>query len=165
MLVLAAGATLGIILYWAGASLYQNLVLQPNQTNQVSQSTLDELEIRIAGLESQIKDNQARLNDLETAQSQQALKISDLQGQIQIAQALLEEHSTSLEALARIQSDLDTLTTDSAAQSEVLSALTGPDSALQTLQMNVKILEAMELIERSRTYLVNNDAGSAGRGC
>jgi len=166
-LVLMVGICLGVVLYFGGLILYQRLVLQPAGSQA---ARLDDLEGRLSLQQTQeaerLDQYNQRLLSLEEDSAGMGEDISALQGDMQQVETSLEEVTQNLGRLDDMQEDLDALTQQNVQTTQSIGSiedtLEAGDTPLAELQREVKVLRAMELLNRSRLYLMQNNPGLAG---
>jgi len=183
LLILLLALLLGAGIYYGVPALYRRYV-QPvetnlarlndaqsrqEQSNQQINQRLDELEQRLEGLELQndshkqtLDEVQARLDEMESAQQAgggaQATAIARQEG----VEATLVAMGANLE---QVQSEIAAINqaigqTSLQVQKLVDSAEAG-ESPLQELSNELQLVKAMELLTRSRVYLVEDNLGLA----
>jgi hypothetical protein len=107
----------------------------------------------------------ARLNDLAIVHSQDATKIDSLNDSLGDLQTVLQTQNQTLNRLDALETNLNLLTqrmeASSTTNGELQSTLAANDLSYQDLQTQVKILQAMELLNRSRLYLLQSNFGLA----
>jgi hypothetical protein len=166
ILLLLVGIVLGTALYFGGLLLYQNLVVQPAGFNTFR---LDMMETHQAQVQAQESDRLIQLNqrltDLEGQRALDAEAISSLQTDLQSLQETLDQHTLTLNRLDDLQNDLDALgqqlSESDASFNSLQATLTSEDAPIVSLQCEIQILRAMELLSRSRLYLLQNNLGLA----
>jgi len=180
VVILAVLALLGFGIFYLLPTLYQRYVqpyqiriqeleysgTQQAQTNQQLQQEIDELQGRLDALERRSDTVQQVLDEarpsLESALGTQEARLAALEGgqkaslaeyrKIQSALAALEERTAALASrLEGTQSELTTLA----------RRLQAEGAPVAVLRREVQILKAMELLTRSRLFLVENNLGLA----
>ena len=183
LLILSLAVLLGAGIYYGVPALYRRYV-QPvennltrlndaqsrqEQSNQQIKQRLDELGQRVEGLELQndshkqtLNEVQARLDEMESAQQAgggtQATAIAqqaDLEATLAAMGANLEQLQSEIAAVNQAMGQ-----TSLQVQELVDSAEVGKDP-LQALHNELQLVKAMELLTRSRVYLVEDNLGLA----
>jgi len=183
LLILSLAVLLGAGIYYGVPALYRRYV-QPvennlsrlndaqsrqEQSNQQVKQRLDELGQRVEGLELQndshkqtLNEVQARLDEMESAQQAgggtQATAIAqqaDLEATLAAMGANLEQLQSEIAAVNQAMGQ-----TSLQVQELVDSAEVGKDP-LQALHNELQLVKAMELLTRSRVYLVEDNLGLA----
>ncbi|MDR3577529.1 MAG: hypothetical protein P4L50_27005 [Anaerolineaceae bacterium] len=106
-----------------------------------------------------------RLNALEANSTQDVTKIDSLNNSVSELQTAIQKQDQTLSRLNDLESGLNSLTqqmnASSSNNSDLQSTLAANDQSFQDLQMQVKLLQAMELLNRSRLYLLQSNFGLA----
>jgi hypothetical protein len=157
-LLLLTGIIVGAVVYFAFIQLYMNAV----QTAQTSSERLNVVETASAQqrqLDAERLDQLSkRLSDLEKQQGKQSEGISSLEGKALVFDRavdnlnLISKRVTTLEAALALNSQTD---------QELVNAMTAEEGPLMVMKREVKILKAMELVNRARLNLIQNNAGLA----
>ncbi|MEW5871999.1 MAG: hypothetical protein AB1894_22205 [Chloroflexota bacterium] len=141
--------------------------------NQQLNQQLNEMNNRLNALEIRgDADKQAigeLTNRLESAPSTQQAQFSGLQSTQTAVTGLLDEINTMLESVNQRLAKMDTHLSEAAATSTVLSfqvnqlenRLESEEAPLAALQRELQLVKAMELLTRSRLFLVENNLGLA----
>ncbi len=183
LLLLIVLAAFGAFLFWSLPRLYNAFVL-PVQEHGVRIEDLQAQQDQLAAqLTEQNTALMARIQELEAARDADKQTIAELSARLetlnadlsalsaaqQAAEGQLETYQQSLSAL---QSDLDaldaqltTLQADLQTAQESLTLmgdyLASQDAPVTVLYREVQMVKAMELLTRSRIFLVRNDMGKA----
>jgi len=165
LIFLIVGAAIGLAIYYGFPYLYRQFILpvqtnttrlqeveaQQNANNQAINQRLDQLQARLATMEQQ------NTQDKET--------ITDLQSRLSSAESSITGQTATLKRLDQLQTQIDQLNkqlvqnqADTAALGKALQA---NDSPMAGLQWEVITLKGMELLNRSRLYLIENNLGLA----
>lgn len=166
-LVTIVGVCLGVSIYFGVMLFYQQLA----QPTQVNTTHLEGLKTRQAINNQQIDERLKQYNNRLTAlENQLTLKteaLSELQSDILTLEQTLEEQTTSLAHLDELEialQDLDKqIAQDSVSSDVITQMLTAIDHTpkMEELRREVRLLKAMELLSRSRLYLIQNNIGLA----
>jgi TolA-binding protein len=107
----------------------------------------------------------ASLNELQASRAQDSAKINSLDGTVSDLQTAIQNQNQTLGRLDSLEASLNTLTgrmdLSSISSGEQLTALADSSLSVQDLQTQVKLLQAMELLNRSRLYLLQSNYGLA----
>lgn len=165
LIFLVVGACIGLAIYYGFPYLYRQFIL-PVQTNT---TRLQEVEAQQTAnnqaLNQRLDQLQTRLATLEQQHTQDKETIADLQSRLGSVESSVSDQSAALKRLDQLQTQIDQLNQQLAqneADTSTLSkALQANDSPLASLQWEVKTLRAMELLNRSRLFLIENNLGLA----
>lgn len=159
-LVLILAIVAGIIAagYYGIPYLYEKFIL-PVETNTERLTEVESnLSAEINKLAEQITGLESRLAEMEDQQVRNAQEMVELGGQIDVLDSIIESYVESIEQLAAMQTQIDELVADSARYEDLLL---GEDSPITALQHQVTVTRAIELLSRSRLYLIQSNYGLA----
>lgn len=165
LLVIVLGALLGLAVYTGTVYLYQQAIVPAQE----SAARLDLLETRQVisrqEMDDQLKQITARLNTLESQRSLDSESLAELQGDVTSLQARLEEQNSTLKQLNELQTDIASLERlvpyHSTQVMGLYATLNAPDTPLEELSRQVQVLKAMQLLNRSRLLMLQNNWGQA----
>jgi len=183
VLVLAIGIALGVGVYFGIPLLYNRFIL-PIQENTIHIANLEALHEQDKNqLTQRLDDLQARLEALAVQNDQDKETIAELKTQLAEAQSagndLQKAQDTNLDRLEALQSSLDEVTDTLEAMDKKVTGLeqafdrqlgdihpmqetlTGQDTPVAALYRELQMVKAMELLTRSRMFLLNKDIGLA----
>ncbi len=151
ILVIVVG--IGAIVYFGVPYLYEKIIY-PIENNterltEIENTQLVELDESLSGLQN-------RLDELEKEESENRQNFDELQGKVDALAEAIEVHNDKLDTLAEMQASLDALVTTSAKYDDLLI---GDNSTLATLNYQVKMSRAIELLSRARLYLSQSNFG------
>jgi hypothetical protein len=163
--------TLGILAVIAGLLYLTAFYVYPNLIAPVQKNSADLIDIATR----QAQDNQqlgvristqsARISSLEAQKSQQGEQIAELQARMTAAEQTLLSDASDLAKLDQFSAQLDSLDqqvrANQAATGNLTSELQDPDSPLASLQREVQLIKVMDLVNRSRLMIDQNDPGLA----
>ena len=172
-LVLIVGIVLGTAVYFGFLYLYRTAFIQPSQANA---NAINQMETRqaqmVAQMEERLSQYNERITSLEEKQAVYEEHISELESSLANMQTLLDEQNGVLADMESFQADLSELAglaeknseeltdlQDKLSETEGQENMDGED--LDVLQRKIQILQAMDLLSRSRLYLIQNNFGSA----
>jgi chaperonin cofactor prefoldin len=181
--VLVIGVALGVGVYFGIPLLYNRFIL-PIQENTIHIANLEALHEQDKNqLTQRLDDLQTRLEALAVQNDQDKETVAELKAQLTEAQSagndLQNAQETNLGRLDALQSSLDEVTTSlEAMDNKVTSleqafdrqhgdiqtmqeALTSQDAPVAALHRELQMVKAMELLTRSRMFLLNKDIGLA----
>jgi DNA repair exonuclease SbcCD ATPase subunit len=162
--VVLLGAAIGIGAYYGVPALYRNFI-EPIQTNSSKIVALEEalesdaVEIRekFSGFSSDISQIEGTLaeqrEDLATLQSQAeglGSKIEDLHSELDAVQSIFEQLQTTEDKLEALDGRLGNL--EAAFEEE-------EEPPIDNLQKQIQLLRVMELVTRSRYWMIQNNLG------
>ena len=170
---------IGAGVYWGVPAIYRSYI-QPVQDNTARLDGLStEIEINYELLTQQLDSLQTRVDTLEIQNDTGKQTISELADQLATAEASLENQAVTIQSLDGVQEDMATLVSAVASAEATLdelaatvddnsdtfltigSQLGSHDDALVTIQGEIKILEAMQLLIRARIFYAENNFGLA----
>ncbi len=164
ILVMVIGLV-GLGIYYGLPYLYQQFILPVQiNTNQLSivktQQASSEQAARL-----QIEQLQTRLLTLENQHGVDQETISEIQTRLDAGEKTLQETTASLKKLDDLQSQIDQIQQKASMNASRVTAmeeqLSANDAPLAALEREVILVKAMELLNRSRLYLLQNNAGLA----
>jgi uncharacterized coiled-coil protein SlyX len=166
ILVLLVGLFLGAVLYYLGSVYIYWQAVQPVQS---STSKLTVLETSIAAgqkaSEDRLSQFNQRLTELEKQQTLDSEVLAELQSAMNALNDVVDGHTATLERLDELADGMDKLADQTEKNQEGLAGLQqtliSEDTPLANLGRELQILKAMELISRSRLYLIQNNPGLA----
>ena len=181
--VLVIGIALGVGVYFGIPLLYNRFIL-PIQENTIHIANLEALHEQDKNqLTQRLDDLQARLEALAVQNDQDKETIAELKAQLAEAQSagndLQKAQDTNLDRLEALQSSLDKVTDTLEAMDKKVTgleqafdhqlgdiqtmqeALTGQDTPVAALHRELQMVKAMEVLTRSRMFLLNKDIGLA----
>jgi cell division septum initiation protein DivIVA len=181
--VLVIGIALGVGVYFGIPLLYNRFIL-PIQENTIHIANLEALHEQDKNqLTQRLDDLQARLEALAVQNDQDKETIAELKAQLAKAQSagndLQKAQDTNLDRLEALQSNLDKVTATLEAMDKKVTgleqafdrqfgdiqtmqeALTGQDTPVAALHRELQMVKTMELLTRSRMFLLNKDIGLA----
>lgn len=166
ILVLLVGLFLGAVLYYLGSVYMYWQAVQPVQS---STSKLTVLETSIAAgqkaSEDRLSQFNQRLTELEKQQTLDSEVLAELQSAMNALNDVVDGHTATLERLDELADGMDKLADQTEKNQEGLAGLQqtliSEDTPLANLGRELQILKAMELISRSRLYLIQNNPGLA----
>lgn len=165
LIILLILAVIAGALYLAAFYVYPNLIapVQRNSADLIDVSTRQAQENQQLGM--RLSTQSARINALEGQKSQQDEQIAELQARLDAAEKALQSDATSLAKLDQIASQLDSLEQQMRANQDATSSLTttlqDPNSPLASLRREVQFIKVMDLVNRSRTMINQNNPGLA----
>lgn len=166
VLILLAAGILGGLAYFGFVFIYQQAVL-PAQENA---SRISVIETRQANNQSQLNQRlenfQQRLTALENQYTIGSESLTELNASQELMQAGLEEQAARLELLDQLQSDLDSLRTETDKALDLAQknqATLSNGSLLAGVERDIKILKAASLLNRARLYMLQNNYGLAAQ--
>lgn len=180
ILVILVGAALGLLVYLSYALVFRDLVLKPSSDIQQSLSVAETRQaLTQERVDDRLSEYNERLSVLESQHSLDAETISELQSDVEALQLAVESQTALLERIA----ELEATVVDIFAQAELmneqieentegvqhLQATLQSEGALsskaenEALLREVRLLHALELLDRSRLYLLQNNLGLASQ--
>jgi hypothetical protein len=142
--LIALAIILGVIalgLYYGLPLLYQKYIVPVEQNT----AGVTELQSRQEQAEQELADLQTKLGTIESVQNQHDRLLNELDGRVDGIENEITARTESLEALERIQSEIQE-------QNEVASA---------ELERQVNLLKSMELLSRARLFMYQSNFGLA----
>ena len=181
--VLVIGIALGVGVYFGIPLLYNRFIL-PIQENTIHIANLEALREQDKDqLTQRLDDLQARLEALAVQNDQDKETIAELKAQLAKAQSAgnscQKAQDTNLDRLEALQRSLDKVTATLEAMDKKVTvleqafdrqlgdiqtmqeALTGQDTPVAALHRELQMVKTMELLTRSRMFLLNKDNGLA----
>ncbi|MBI9046013.1 MAG: hypothetical protein JEZ06_16090 [Anaerolineaceae bacterium] len=164
ILVVLTAIVLGSGIYFGFQFVYKDMILRPIENNAARislQETLQEENLADERL-SQLNN---RLIELENQQDLDAENISELLAEISTLETRIDQQSQQLEKLIEFETELQDMSDNLEKNKDEISKLQEtpemPQTPIQELQHELWVLQAMELISRSRLYLLQNNSGLA----
>jgi len=164
-MVVLIGAVIGGVLYYLFLNIYRQAI-EPLQNNAARISALETAqsvsrEQRDDRLE-QIGDRLAVLEDERTLDIE---ALDELQGDLATLDKALEEQDTLLAEIEDMQEDIDKLedivTYEATQVMGIIATQRAEEAPINVVQQELKVVKAMQLLSRSRLYLMQNNYGSA----
>jgi hypothetical protein len=156
ILVIVIGIVAAVI--YGAPYLYEKFLL-PIERNA---ARLTEVENKLTAdmeiLADQVTDLQTRLTEMENRQTRSAQVLAEYQGKVEVLESQIEAQGETILQLDAIQAQIDELADASARHEDLLM---GDDSPLTDLQHQVTISRSIELLSRSRLYLIQSNYGMA----
>jgi hypothetical protein len=161
ILVVFIIAALGVAGYY-GIVYVHNEAVVPAQN---AHASVMDLSTRQAQANQGLAQISARLDQMAASRSQDTAKIDSLAGNVTELQDAIQKQNLTLNRLDNLESNLNDLSarmdTNSIAADGMQTTLAASDLYFQDLQTQVKLLQAMELLNRSRLYLIQSNYGLA----
>ncbi|NPV76658.1 MAG: hypothetical protein HPY59_09835 [Anaerolineae bacterium] len=165
LLVLLLGALTGGILYFGGVFLYTQF---HDSQSQISER-LSILETGQASSSNRFEETAASLQEriaaLEQQQTLDRENFSSLKTNLQSLQEAVETQNQSLKKLDELDAEIakmtDWLSYEATQVVAIQMTQTAPDSPFRSLRSEIKILRAMELLNRARLFLLQSNYGLA----
>jgi hypothetical protein len=189
ILVLLVGSVLGAACYFGFVFGYREMVLNPANDNMAHIQQLEtKKQVQVQDrIDERLSQFSERLTELESQQAQVGEAISEIKIGVQDLESVLEEQSLILERLADMEASIEELdtaiegleTTDAGLSEAIIQnsentalllitmAVTEESDdeeegeVLSILKREVQVLHAMELLNRARLYLIQNNLGFA----
>ncbi|MCJ7624748.1 MAG: hypothetical protein MUO76_14700 [Anaerolineaceae bacterium] len=188
ILVVLIGSVLGAACYFGFLYVYRGKIINPANDNMVQIHQLETKQVQAqTRIDERLSQFSERLTELESQQAQVGEVISEIQINVQDLDAVLEEQTIILDHLADLETSIDELgttieeleTTDERLSQAIIqnsenialvqitlavtesSADSEGAEVLSVLKREVQVLHAMELLNRSRLYLIQNNLGFA----
>jgi hypothetical protein len=157
-LLLLTAILVGAVIYFAFIQLYMNAV-QTAQTSSERLYVVETVNAQQSQLDAERMDQLSkRISELEKEEEKQSEAISALEGKTIIFERavdrldLVEKRAATLEAALALNDQTD---------QDLIHAVTAEDGPLMAMKREVKLLKAMELVNRARLNLLQNNAGLA----
>ncbi len=180
ILVILAGAAIGLLVYLSYAFIFRDLVLKPSSD---IQQGLAIAETRQALAQERIDDKLSEYNErlsvLESQHSIDAETLAELKSNVESLQTAIESQTALLDRIDELENTLEEMSAqaeemgkqidDNAEGLQYLQATLQPDGVLSSKEENaallseVRLLHALELLDRARLYLLQNNLGLAGQ--
>jgi hypothetical protein len=151
-----------------GGVLLYNQVIVPIRQNSAN---IQELHTRQGliqqGFDERQRNLTQRMNTLETDKDLEAEKLAELSIDISRLENELGRYSSMLDRLEKLELELkdleERLEKEAAANAKLEETLLGPDSPIEILRQEFVLFKAIELLNRSRIFLLQNNFGLAIR--
>ncbi len=165
LIFLAVGACIALAIYYGFPYLYRQFIL-PVQTNTARlQDVQAQLTANNQALNQRIDQLQARLAAMEQLHTQDKETITELQSRLDSLESSVNDQNTAIKRLDQLQTQIDqlnqSLAQNQADTSSLSKALQANGTPLAGLQWEVKTLRGMELLNRARLFLIENNLGLA----
>lgn len=165
LLVLLLGALIGGVLYFGGVFLYSQFQSSQLQTSE----RISMLETSQASSGSRLEETAAGLQErvaaLEQQQTLNREQLSSIQTNLQSLQQAVATQNQALKKLDELDAEIAKMTDWLSYEATQVTAMqmtqTAPDSPLRSLRSEIKILRAMELLNRARLFLLQSNYGLA----
>ena len=162
ILVIVIIAALGLAGYYGYVYIHNEAVV-PAQNARASSAYLSTRQAQTNLSLSQISGQVARLAD---SGSQNAAKIDSLNSSVSELQTAVQNQSQTLSRLDGLEASLNSLSqrfdANSTTTGELQATLAASDFSFHDLQTQIKLLQVMELLNRSRLYMQQSNYGLAG---
>lgn len=155
----------GFGIYYGLPYLYQQFILpvQANTNQLITVKTQQASAEQASRL--QIEQLQSRLLTLENQHGVDQETISEIQTRLDTDEKTLQETTAALKKLDDLQSQIDQIQQKASTDADLVTAiekqLNANDAPLAALEREVILVKAMEFLNRSRLYLLQNNAGLA----
>ena len=164
-LVVLIGAIVGAILYYVFINIYRQAI-EPLQNNAARIAAVETSQaVSRQQRDTRLEQYGERLAVLEDERTLDMESLDGLQGDLQALDKALKEQDSLLDEIEKLQEDLDNLedmVTYEATQVMGLVATQQAEGApINIVQQELKVVKAMQLLSRSRLYLIQNNYGSA----
>ncbi len=165
VLTIIVGVVLGGAVYFGAVSFYRQAVTIPAEASLLRMDDLTEDQSRIATQSAAgIEDMRQRIEKLEKARQDDAEDISSLQAEVLTLNQKLDQVQTAAASLDDIQKNLSAVATQSMKNGMDLNEyLSSANSPVAELRQEIQLLRAMELLNRCRLYLSQNNYGLAAQ--
>lgn len=165
LLALVAGVIIGAALYYGGYLLYTQLRnYQAGLENRISNLEAGRSSTS-QRLESSMESINERLAEVEHQQMLDRESLSSLEAGYGSLQQAITSQTGTLEKLTRLEAELENMKGFLGYEATQVAGLvvtqTAPDSPILSLQNEIKVLQAMELLGRARLYLLQSNYGLA----
>jgi peptidoglycan hydrolase CwlO-like protein len=172
LLLVIVATTIGALAYYGLPMLYRNYI-QPVKENTAAIADLQtgqtQLEEQLA---ARIENLLIRINTLETRADRQNKTLNELLNRLQQSEEAIQEHEATLEQLDELQAQIDDLAasldqlqaTITQNQTEIHTleqSLLAQDTPLAALRREVRLVQVMERLTRSRVLLAHQNVGLA----
>ncbi|MHC1782740.1 MAG: hypothetical protein AB9891_08300 [Anaerolineaceae bacterium] len=165
LLTLITGAVLGGAIYFGARSFYRQAVLIPARTSILRMDDLSEDQSSFATQSAgEMEDLHLRISQLEKDRKADAEEISSLQAEVITLGDQMEQSQVSSTRLENLDKNLSAVATQSMKNGMDLdSFLSSSNSPVAELRQEIQLLRAMELLNRCRLYLSQNNYGLAAQ--
>jgi hypothetical protein len=178
--ILIMAVILGILLFYAVPLLYRTYI-QPiqtsithlqdaqalqDQTNQQMLQRLSDVQGRIDGLEVQADTDKQTINELQTsldgAASTQQAGLDQIKSTQAAVDARITKLTSELASLDQKRANLENALNQNTDHLQALATqIRSEDAPVETLRRELQLVKAMELLTRSRLFLIGNNIGLA----
>ena len=159
ILVVFIIAALGVAGYYGIVYVHNEAVVPAQNAN----ASVNYLSTRQAQDNLSLSQIAARMNELEASSSQNNAKIDSLNGTVSELQSAIQTQNEIISRMDRLETSLIALTermdASSITNGDPQMTLAASGQTFQDLQVQVKLLQAMELLNRSRLYLLQSNFG------
>jgi hypothetical protein len=164
-LLLLTGILVGGAIYFSFVQFYLNVV----QVSQDSAGRISAAATLSVQEQAQVSNRMDALSQrvaaLEKQQGNQVELISGLEGKTSTLDQVVKDQSAALARVSVLETRIATLTADINANNsqdrKLADSLTASDAPFASMQREVQVLKAMELVSRARLNLMQNNAGLA----
>lgn len=165
LLTIIAGVVLGGAIYFGARSFYRQAVAIPAEASLTRMDDLSEDQSRFATQSAAgMEDLRQRINNLEKARMADAEEISSLQAEVLTLNRQVDQAQTAAASLDNLQKNLSAVATQSMKNGMDLNDfLSSANSPVSELRQEIQLLRAMELLNRCRLYLSQNNYGLASQ--
>jgi hypothetical protein len=165
LLTIITGAVLGGAIYFGARELYRQTVVTPAQTGLLRIDELSDEQLRFATQSAgEMKDLYLRISQLEKDRKADAEEISSLQAEVMTLGGQMEQSQASSIRLDNLEKNLSAVATQSMQNGMDLNSFVfSANSPFSSLRREIKLLRAMELLNRCRLYLSQNNYGLASQ--
>jgi DNA repair exonuclease SbcCD ATPase subunit len=172
LLLIIIATAIGALAYYGLPMLYRNYI-QPVKENTAAIADLQtgqtQLEQQLA---DRIEDLLIRINTLETRADRQNETLNELLNRLQLSEEAIQEHEATLEHLDELQAQIDDLADSLDQLQETIAqnqtdihaleqSLLAQDTPLAALRREVRLVQVMERLTRSRVLLAHQNLGLA----
>jgi chaperonin cofactor prefoldin len=165
LLTVVVGVVLGGAIYFGARSFYRQAVTIPAEASLLRMDDMTAEQARVATQSAAgIDDLRLRIEKLEKARQDDAEEISSLQAEVLTLNQKVEQVQTAAASLDEIQNNLSAVATQSMKNGMDLNEfLSSANSPVSELRQEIQLLRAMELLNRCRLYLSQNNYGLAAQ--
>ncbi len=165
ILVVLIGAAIGAILYFVFANFYRQAI-EPLQNNAARLSAIETSQVMSRDqLTERLDQLGERLAALENERTLDMEALDGLQGDITALDKAVQEQDDLLAQIEALQDDLNDLegvvSYEATQVMGLIATQQAQDAPLNVVRQELKQVKAMELLSRSRLYLMQNNYGSA----
>ena len=164
-LVIVIGAGIGLVIYLVFMNIYRTTV-EPLRDNAARLEIIETRQVISQGqLDERLKQLGERLSALENNRTLDIESLSQIESEMGALDDTLKKQADKLAEIELMQKEIDDLKAHlliiSTQVVEVSNALAAEDAPVKIVQRELELLKAMELLSRSRLYLMQNNYGSA----
>ena len=164
-MVILIGAVIGGVLYYLFLNIYRQAI-EPLQNNAARLSVIETAQVvSLEQRDTRLEQVGERLAVLEDERTLDIESLDELQSDLAALDKALEEQDVLLADIEDLQDDLDSLkkmvSYEATQVMSIVATQRAEEAPINRVQQDLKVVKAMQLLSRSRLYLMQNNYGSA----